>query len=258
MSALELPEIAPASLSGRSGRLYRRPPGPVWPPRLGAADMPLGRRPHHRNQGAHATPIGNAILLWSDVTAARHQFARLQRSHPAVGRRLRLFRRQDRFLTGNALYAQLAGMPLAELSGRPSRRIITRWRIAAASRWMCTPEEWVQRRLRGHRATTSADTLQTAARHRFSGARPRHARWRPRRGLHRHHRKDPRRKRAGPDAIGAGDSRDEAHRQTGYLADLTKRLTSPPPQADSAKTMLLRTMSHELKTPLNAILGFPT
>ena len=27
-------------------------------------------------------------------------------------------------------------------------------------------------------------------------------------------------------------------------------------QADNAKTMLLRTMSHELKTPLNAILGF--
>ena len=51
-------------------------------------------------------------------------------------------------------------------------------------------------------------------------------------------------------------SRDEARRQTGYLADLTKRLDSATAQADNAKTMLLRTMSHELKTPLNAILGF--
>ena len=52
------------------------------------------------------------------------------------------------------------------------------------------------------------------------------------------------------------DRRDAAQRQTGYLADLTKRLDSATAQADNAKTMLLRTMSHELKTPLNAILGF--
>jgi cell cycle sensor histidine kinase DivJ len=51
-------------------------------------------------------------------------------------------------------------------------------------------------------------------------------------------------------------SRDETRRQTNYLADLTKRLDHATQQADSAKTMLLRTMSHELKTPLNAILGF--
>src|SRR5262249_24431253 len=52
------------------------------------------------------------------------------------------------------------------------------------------------------------------------------------------------------------DTRDSARKQNGYLADLTKRLDSATAQADNAKTMLLRTMSHELKTPLNAILGF--
>ena len=52
------------------------------------------------------------------------------------------------------------------------------------------------------------------------------------------------------------NSRAEARRQSNYLADLTKRLDSATQQADNAKTMLLRTMSHELKTPLNAILGF--
>src|SRR5262249_52170313 len=38
--------------------------------------------------------------------------------------------------------------------------------------------------------------------------------------------------------------------------DLTRRLDQASAKADSAKTTLLRTMSHELKTPLNAILGF--
>ena len=52
------------------------------------------------------------------------------------------------------------------------------------------------------------------------------------------------------------DTRDEAARQSGYLSDLTKRLDQASAEADNAKTMLLRTMSHELKTPLNAILGF--
>src|SRR5690606_2298543 len=48
----------------------------------------------------------------------------------------------------------------------------------------------------------------------------------------------------------------EARRQSGYLADLTRRLDQATARADSAKTTFLRTMSHELKTPLNAILGF--
>ncbi|MGN6147089.1 MAG: sensor histidine kinase, partial [Rhizomicrobium sp.] len=48
----------------------------------------------------------------------------------------------------------------------------------------------------------------------------------------------------------------ETRRQSKYLADLTKRLGAAEAEADTAKTALLRTMSHELKTPLNAILGF--
>jgi len=51
-------------------------------------------------------------------------------------------------------------------------------------------------------------------------------------------------------------SESEAKKQAMYLADLTRRLDEASSEADSAKTTLLRTMSHELKTPLNAILGF--
>jgi cell cycle sensor histidine kinase DivJ len=52
------------------------------------------------------------------------------------------------------------------------------------------------------------------------------------------------------------DSRAEAEKQSSYLADLTSRLDQASASVDSAKTTLLRTMGHELKTPLNAILGF--
>src|ERR1700744_1493098 len=52
------------------------------------------------------------------------------------------------------------------------------------------------------------------------------------------------------------DTQDEARKQASYLADVTRRLGAAEVEADAAKTALLRTMSHELKTPLNAILGF--
>jgi signal transduction histidine kinase len=52
------------------------------------------------------------------------------------------------------------------------------------------------------------------------------------------------------------DSRAQAEKQSSYLADLTSRLDEASASVHSAKTTLLRTMGHELKTPLNAILGF--
>jgi two-component system cell cycle sensor histidine kinase PleC len=51
-------------------------------------------------------------------------------------------------------------------------------------------------------------------------------------------------------------TKNAARRQASYLADVTRRLNDVESEADTAKTALLRTMSHELKTPLNAILGF--
>jgi signal transduction histidine kinase len=44
--------------------------------------------------------------------------------------------------------------------------------------------------------------------------------------------------------------------QANYLADLTTKLDQTAASADTTKKTLLRTMSHELKTPLNAIIGF--
>jgi two-component system cell cycle sensor histidine kinase PleC len=52
------------------------------------------------------------------------------------------------------------------------------------------------------------------------------------------------------------DTEAEARKQATYLADVTRRLGAAEAEADTATTALLRTVSHELKTPLNAILGF--
>jgi signal transduction histidine kinase len=51
-------------------------------------------------------------------------------------------------------------------------------------------------------------------------------------------------------------SESEVKKQAVYLADLARKLDAASSEADTAKTTLLRTMSHELKTPLNAIMGF--
>src|SRR6185312_5255161 len=115
-------------------------------------------------------------------------------------------------------------------------------------------EEWVTRRMRGHRSDASADTLQTTSGHAYL-VRDRATSDGGRAVVF----TDITEKSRAEDALAQTQtvlesSRDKA--PTGYLADLTKRLDSATAQADKAKTTLLRTMSHELKTPLNAILGF--
>src|SRR6185437_4557882 len=47
-----------------------------------------------------------------------------------------------------------------------------------------------------------------------------------------------------------------AERQANYLVDLSRRFDRAAADVDTTKTTLMRTMSHELKTPLNAIIGF--
>ena len=252
---LELPEIAPAALAGGAEafiatRLSQLGPR-AWEPR----DIPLadGRIIEIK---ARRAPNGNAILLWADVTAARHQVTRLGEAIKLSADAFAFFDSQDRFLTGNPQYAQLAGFSLEELRGRTFEQIINEVAHSGRLALDVTPEEWVQRRMRGHRAVTAADTLQTVR-----GAAY----------LVRDHAtpdggravvfSDITEKTRAETALALAQSaletsRDEARRQTGYLSDLTRRLDFATQQADSAKTMLLRTMSHELKTPLNAILGF--
>ena len=114
--ALELPEICPNALSAGieafiAGRLSQLGPR-AWEPR----DIPLsdGRIIEIK---ARRSPNGNSILLWADVTAARHQVTRLGEAIKLSADAFAFFDSQDRFLTGNPQYAQLAGF----LAGRVAR-----------------------------------------------------------------------------------------------------------------------------------------
>lgn len=253
--ALELPEIAPEALDGGAddfiaNRLIQLGPR-SWEPRdIRLAD---GRIIEIK---ARQAPNGNTILLWSDVTAARHQVARMREAIELSADAFAFFDAQDRFLTGNALYAQLSGQDLEVLSGRTCESILTE--VAHSGRIVLDlpPEEWIRRRMRAHRAAISAITVQTSAGTAYL-VRDQATSDGGRVVVFTDITEKTRAETALAQAQSALEtSRDEARRQTGYLADLTKRLDYATQQADGAKTRLLRTMSHELKTPLNAILGF--
>lgn len=252
---LALPEIAPASLSGGLDAFIAacliQFGDRAWTPHdIALADGRIVEIKARRDRK------GQVILLWNDVTDARHQFARLEEAIRLSADAFAFYDAQDRFVTGNALYAQLAGVKLDELKGKFFEQIV--YQVASSGRLaLDVPvEEWVARRVRGHRSNTSADTLQTATGTAYlvrdcatpDGGRAVVF-------------TDITEKTRAEDAlvqtqIVLETTRDAAQRQTGYLADLTKRLNSATAQANNAKTMLLRTMSHELKTPLNAVLGF--
>jgi two-component system cell cycle sensor histidine kinase PleC len=253
--ALELPEIASAALAGGTEAFIAARLSQVGPRSWEPRDIPLadGRIIEIK---ARRAPNGNFILLWADVTAARHQVTRLGEAIKLSADAFAFFDSQDRFLTGNPQYAQMAGMTLEELRGRSFEQIVSDVAHSGRLALDVTPEEWIQRRLRGHRAMASADTVQTA--HGFAFLVRDHATPDGGRAVVF---TDITEKTRAETALALAQtaletSRDEARRQTGYLADLTRRLDHATQQADSAKTMLLRTMSHELKTPLNAILGF--
>jgi signal transduction histidine kinase len=147
-------------------------------------------------------------------------------------------------------------VPLEQMKGHTFEEII---RIAAGSGRVVLDiplEDWVKRRMAGHRQPHHASTVQIGdgtaylVRDRGTSAGGRAVVFTDITSQ--------RRAEAAlaeqQDALAA--SRAQAERQQSYLADLTRRLDQASAQADSAKTTLLRTMSHELKTPLNAILGF--
>jgi two-component system, cell cycle sensor histidine kinase PleC len=252
---LELPETAPSMLKDGVGAYIDLRLGQLAPRAWAPLDVAMGdgrileikaRRDGH----------GGAILLWSDVTQERHQFSRLEEGIRLSADAFAFYDARDNFITGNELYAQLTGMALVALRGRPFETIIREILQSGRLALDCTGEEWIARRTRAHKQPSSVDTLQTSDGKAFlvrdcatpDGGRAVVF-------------TDITEKARAEDALAQAQraldhTRDEAARQSGYLAALTKRLDLASAQADNAKTVLLRTMSHELKTPLNAILGF--
>ena len=251
---LALPDLAPSLLAQGSEAVLDAYMGVMQEPGRAPQDLPM-KNGHIIEIKARRDHQGRTALLWTDVTEARQQAKRLEEAIALSADAFAFYDAADRFVTGNEAYAKLVNKKLDALKGMEFKTIISQ---AAASGLLALDvpaAEWVARRLRGHRLPSSADTLQTA-----SGAA-----YLIRDRAVDHGRVvafiDITEKTRAENALAETQaaletSRDDARRQTGYLADLTRRLDFATVQANNAKNTLLRTMSHELKTPLNAILGF--
>jgi len=200
---------------------------------------------------------GHTVLVWTDVTVPRAQVVRLQEAVALSAEAFAFYDADDRLILANELYAHLCGVKtLDELIGKTFPEICASVAYSGRIVFDETPELWLERRLQTHRAAAGAVTLRTNTGEAFLV-----------------------RDRAGHDGgrimvftditdkvraetalkeqeHALADSRAVAEKQSSYLADLTSRLDQASASVHSAKTTLLRTMGHELKTPLNAILGF--
>ncbi len=213
---------------------------------------------------ARAVLDGGWIVLWSDATQARHLLHRLETAVELSADAFSFWDSGDRLIICNSVFAQLHGFASPDqMAGKTFRELTTT--AVRRERFIVDGDalNWIERRLDAHGAPGGALTVTTPSgaaylvreratrdggratvftdvteRHRVEGAlaeqsatleRTRHA---------------------------LIDTETQARQQASYLADVTRRLGAAEAEADTAKTALLRTMSHELKTPLNAILGF--
>jgi two-component system cell cycle sensor histidine kinase PleC len=213
---------------------------------------------------ARCIPDGGWIVLWGDATHSRHLMRRLETAVDLSADAFAFWDSGDRLVICNEMFAELHGFGAPDqMAGKTFRELTA---VAVKRARFVTGDDalhWIERRLDAHGAPAGALTVMTPAgaaylvreratrdggratvftditeRHRVENAlaeqsdtleRTRHA---------------------------LIDTQTEARKQAMYLADVTRRLGAAEAEADTAKTALLRTMSHELKTPLNAILGF--
>jgi two-component system cell cycle sensor histidine kinase PleC len=249
-------EIAPEALMGGvkdfiAGRLSQ-----LRPEEFAPRDVVLAG---HRvvEIKARRTKEGRTLLLWTDVTAARAQLNRLQEAVALSAEAFAFFDPADRLILANELYAHLCGVKTLDLLiGKTFAEIAAQGAYSGRIVLDETPEQWLERRLKGHRDPMGAVTIRTNTGEAYLV-----------------------RDRATPDGgrvmiftditdkfraetalaeqqNALADANARAEQQKSYLTDLSSRLDAASASVASAKTTLLRTMGHELKTPLNAILGF--
>ena len=207
---------------------------------------------------------GGWIALWSDVTEARALLARLTDTIELCADAFAFWDMQDRLAICNSCFAELHGYgETADLVGLSFRDVVE----SAVDRRVFQIEgrraDWVARRIETHESPAGALTAVTSKgtayliRERAMRAGGRASvftdvtdRRRTEAALAEETQALTEMRRA------LVKSQREAEQQTNYLADLTKRLDAAHNGAAAAKTAFLRTMSHEMKTPLNAIIGF--
>ncbi|HEX2594276.1 MAG TPA: PAS-domain containing protein [Rhizomicrobium sp.] len=212
---------------------------------------------------ARRVKSGGWIATWTDVTDSRHVYQRLEDAIALSADAYAFFDARDRLVMCNTLYAHLHGAQSpGELRGWAFGDIAVR--SARSGRFALEDvERWIERRLEMHQSPAGALTMTTTSglsylvRDRatrdggrvvvFTDATDQH---RAEAALEEQTQTLTITRRA------LARSKDEVAKREQYLADLNAKLGAVEAEADTAKTTLLRTMSHELKTPLNAIIGF--
>ena len=213
---------------------------------------------------ARPTASGGWIALWTDVTAARHVLGRLQNAITLSADAFAFYDRNDALVLCNAEYAEINGKGTPEeLIGRKFRDLVDD--IAARRQIVMEAgaKAWVKRRLDLHGRPAGAMTVEVVSGKAYllrdratdDGGRvvvftdvTDHCR--VEKSLAEQTRTLEKTR------LALAEQQAETSRQATYLADLSLKLDQAAAEANSTKTTLLRTMSHELKTPLNAIIGF--
>jgi signal transduction histidine kinase len=213
---------------------------------------------------ARQTPEGGWIVLWSDATHARHLLRRLETAVDLSADAFAFWDSGDRLILCSALFVEIHGYHSQDqMLGREFGDIVTAAVRRDRFKIEDDVEDWIARRIDTHGAPAGALTLTTQSGTSYL-VRDRATRDGGRATVFTDVTERHRVERALAEQNAALDrtskalknSEFETRRQAKYLSDLTRRLGAAEAEADTAKTALMRTMSHELKTPLNAILGF--
>ena len=213
---------------------------------------------------ARRTQDGGWIVLWTDVTEARNLLTRLEDAVDLSADAFAFWDRSDRLILCNAAFAELHGAPTpSAILNTPFEELI---RDAARRGKFAIDgyaENWIARRLEAHRAPAGALTVTTSegpsylVRERAThdgGSATVFTDVTERSRIEAALAEQTRALQLTRKAL--QKTKTEVRRRASYLADLTRQLDAAEAEADTAKTTLLRAMSHELKTPLNAIIGF--
>ncbi len=212
---------------------------------------------------ARRTRTNGWILLWTDVTEARHVHGRLESALALSADAFAFFDSHDRLAMCTPRFAQLHGFASGDdLAGRSANDIVREAAERGRFRIDGSLSDWLEQRRDAHESPAGAVTLVAASGEAFlvrerttpdgritvftdvTDAR------RVENALAEQTAALERAKRA------LAQSKRAVRKQASYLADLTNKLDRAEAEADTTKNTLLRTMSHELKTPLNAIIGF--
>ena len=212
---------------------------------------------------ARQTPDGGWIALWTDVTQARHTLMRFEDVTELSTDAVAFYDRADKLIACNEGYAQRVGVTSPEqLKGLTFAEIISR--AVESKQFVIAPDvDFVAQRIALRRLPAAAYTLETKSGITYL-VRDRATRDGGRAVVFTDVTDNRRTEAALDDQIAALERTKQALtrlqadslRQANYLSDVTKKLGDVQAEAGTAKTALLRTMSHELKTPLNAIIGF--